>query len=380
MTRIIALDVETTGFGKSDRVVEIGLVIYDTDLRAIVGELETLINPLRNVPEESSKIHGLKASDLSLAPTFGELSDNMLGLLSGAKILAHNAEFDLRFLAGEFARLGIEVVFPDVACTYKLTGQSLAVACEQISFRFKHHSAIEDARATLAVWLATTSELALQITNDHQVELNQTFRTVTRSQIGLEPLDRRVSVLSKFALQFTQVGIEQSYIGLLDAYLRDLSLSDLENCGLTEFAQANGLGEELVLELHEVYLASVETAILRDGIITEAESNFFNQIASALSISRVLEPHGVSPELPVAGSLICVTGTAMVKGVHYDKKTMETFLEKKGYIFTDAISKKSGVALLLQESAGSQSSKVAKAQSWGIPRMVIADFVDLLTD
>jgi DNA polymerase-3 subunit epsilon len=379
MPRIISIDLETTGFGKSDRVVEIGAVIYDTDLRAIVGELETLINPLRNVPEEASMIHGLKASDLSLAPTFGEIADNLRELFNGATILAHNAEFDVRFLAGEFARLGIEVVFPDVSCTYKLTGQSLAVACEQISFRFNHHSAIEDARATLAVWLASTAEDASQFTKAKQVELNQTFRTVTRSQIGLTPLDRRVSVLSKLALQFTQVGIEQSYIGLLDAYLRDLSLSDLENVGLTEFAQANGLSHQLVIELHDVYLASVETAILRDGIITSAEAAFYNQIASALGISRTLKPQEVLQEVPAAGALICVTGTAMVNGVHYNKKTLETFLQERGYRFTDSISKKSGVALLLQESEGSQSSKVAKAQSWGIPRMVIADFIELVT-
>jgi hypothetical protein len=76
--------------------------------------------------------------------------------------------------------------------------------------------------------------------------------------------------------------------------------------------------------------------------------------------------------------LICVTGTAIVGDEHFDKKSMAAFLATNGYVFTDVISKKSGVSLLLQESEGSQSSKVAKAQSWGIPRMVIADFVSLV--
>ena len=82
--------------------------------------------------------------------------------------------------------------------------------------------------------------------------------------------------------------------------------------------------------------------------------------------------------LPAHGSLICVTGTATIDGSYFDKKTIASFLEANGYIFTDVISKKSGVELLLQESEGSQSSKVAKAQSWGIPRMVIEDFVTLV--
>ncbi len=83
--------------------------------------------------------------------------------------------------------------------------------------------------------------------------------------------------------------------------------------------------------------------------------------------------------MPVAGSLICVTGTAEVAGTVWGKKEMKALIEGIGCQFTDELNKKAGVALLVQDSHGSLSGKVKKAQAWGIPRAVIADFVALAT-
>ena len=380
MATVIAIDIETTGFGKTDRIIEIGVILFDPATSRVVGQLETLINPMRNISEESSKIHGLRSSDLSLAPTFEEIADDLALLIKSNKIVAHNADFDLKFLSQEFARLGKTIEFNDVTCTYKLTGQRLNVACEQISFEFTHHSAVEDAKAALAVWHNHEIDSDSLVTFDSQVELEQTFRTVSRAQVGLKPLDRSPAALSNLTVKFEQVGIEKTFLGLLDAFLRDLAISDLEELGLKSFAIDNGISESRVLELQEIYLDSIETAALRDGIITQIESEFFNKISRALGFDRQLSPSAATSELPASGSLVCVTGTATVDGVNYDKKTMSALLEKHGLVFTDVISKKAGVKLLLQDSAGSQSSKVAKAQAWGIPRMVIADFVNLVSN
>jgi DNA polymerase-3 subunit epsilon len=380
MSKVIAIDLETTGFGKSDRIIEFAAIAFDPDTRSVLGQIETLINPMRNIPEDSSKIHGLVSSDLSLAPTFEEIADDLIAFLGDNKIVAHNADFDLRFLIKEFSRIGRPVTFSDITCTYKLTGQRLNIACEQISFNFSHHSALEDAKACLAVWYNQALESEDVLSFDSVLDFDQTFRTVSRSQIGLQPLDKRKSALSNLSVKFEQVGIEKTFLGLLDTYLRDLEISDVEEFGLKEFAIDNGIPESRFIELQDSYLDSIENAALRDGIITEAEATFFNRISIALGFDRQLNPTESGSELPPAGSLVCVTGTATVNGVNYDKKTMAELLEKHGLIFTDAISKKSGVALLLQDSAGSQSSKVAKAQAWGIPRMVIADFVKMVSN
>jgi DNA polymerase-3 subunit epsilon len=378
MKRIVALDIETTGFGSNHRVVEVAVVVFDPNENKILAEFETLVNPIRNVPADSSSIHGLRAEDLSLAPTFEEIAGSLSEILSMGTLVAHNADFDLRFLNAEFSRFGIEFEPDDFICTYRLSGQSLPVACEQISYSFSHHSALEDAKAALAILLASQGGGFSDKDGTATIELQQTFRTLTRSQLGLAPMDRRISGLSRLRLDFNQTGAEQTYIGLLDAYLRDLSLNSVEELGLQDFAHEHGISAEDEIRLKDQYLSEIEFAALRDGIITESEAVFFEQIASTLGFDRRLEPTTTQSSLPPKGSLICVTGTAIVGDEHFDKKSMAAFLATNGYVFTDVISKKSGVSLLLQESEGSQSSKVAKAQSWGIPRMVIADFVSLV--
>jgi DNA polymerase-3 subunit epsilon len=378
MGKVIALDIETTGLTKADRIIEFGAVVFDTDILEVVAELETLVNPLRNVPEDSTEIHGLTSSDLSLAPTFEEIADDLVNFLSGHPIVAHNADFDVKFLEREFARVGKPLSFSDVTCTYKISGQRLNVACEQIGFKFEHHSAVNDARASLALLVDHKYQTKFQNTVDPNVHLEQTFRTLTRSQVGKLPIDRRRSSLANLPVKFRNVGAEATYLGLLDAFLRDLSINSAEAFGLKEFALVNGLSENKITQLQEIYLDSIEHAALRDGIITAEEASFFNLISRALGFDRELAVSGTSVELPERGSLICVTGTATVNGVHYNKEAISALLVENNYVFTDAISKKSGVSLLLQDSPGSQSSKVTKAQAWGIPRMVIADFVELV--
>jgi len=47
MNRFAVIDTETTGLGKTDRILEIGIVLVDGN--EIVQEWETLINPERDI-------------------------------------------------------------------------------------------------------------------------------------------------------------------------------------------------------------------------------------------------------------------------------------------------------------------------------------------
>jgi DNA polymerase III subunit epsilon len=379
LNEVIALDLETTGFGKSDRILEIGIVVFDASSGTPIEQVETLINPLRNIPEQSTAVHGLKAEDLSLAPTFEEIGPFLLEMIGSRRVVAHNAAFDLRFLTQEFQRLDLDPEFSEVDCTYKLTGQNLSVAANQISFEFSHHSALEDAWASLALWSFHNGGELSFVDRRNSTDFGQSFRTISRSQLGLGPIRKIESGLRNIPLRMTNHGAEGTYIGLLDSCLRDMAISSLENLGLEQFAAENGISDQRVLVLQEIYLDEIENAARRDGIITEVESRFFNQIAAAMGFDRTLVSENFPSHLPEKGSLICVTGTATVDGVSFDKATMKAFLEGHGYQFTDELSKKSGVSLLLQDSEGTLSGKVMKAQAWGIPRMVIKDFAALVS-
>src|SRR6202023_3933724 len=106
--REIVLDTETTGLdpGNGHRIVEIGCVEL---LNAIpTGEtFHAFIDPGRDMPEEAFKVHGISAAFLAGKPVFADIAADFLKFAGGAKIIAHNAEFDMRFLNAELALLGI---------------------------------------------------------------------------------------------------------------------------------------------------------------------------------------------------------------------------------------------------------------------------------
>lgn len=92
----VVVDLETTGFRPSDRVVEIAAVRLHPETGEIVDEYDTLVQPGRDVGHTS--IHGITPSMLELAPTFDEILGDLARRLHGQILAAHNLPFDRRFL------------------------------------------------------------------------------------------------------------------------------------------------------------------------------------------------------------------------------------------------------------------------------------------
>ncbi|MGH6835822.1 MAG: DNA polymerase III subunit epsilon [Methylocella sp.] len=112
--REIVLDTETTGLDPASghRIVEIGCVEL---LNAIPtgATFHAYINPERDMPEEAFRVHGISAEFLAGRPVFAKVVGDFLSFAGGAKIVAHNAEFDMRFLNAELALLGIAPIAQD---------------------------------------------------------------------------------------------------------------------------------------------------------------------------------------------------------------------------------------------------------------------------
>jgi len=100
--REIVLDTETTGFepGEGDRIVEIGAV----ELIRHVPTGRTYhqyINPQRSMPAEAFAVHGLGDDFLADKPLFKDIADDFLAFIGDAKLVIHNAAFDMKFLNAE---------------------------------------------------------------------------------------------------------------------------------------------------------------------------------------------------------------------------------------------------------------------------------------
>jgi DNA polymerase-3 subunit epsilon len=107
MTRQIVLDTETTGLDPllGDRVIEVA-AIEIVNLMPTGRTFHTLVDPERDVPPESTRIHGFTAEMLRGKPKFGDVVEGLLDFLGDAPVIAHNAPFDFGFLDAEFTRLG----------------------------------------------------------------------------------------------------------------------------------------------------------------------------------------------------------------------------------------------------------------------------------
>lgn len=105
--REIVLDTETTGLDpdSGDRLVEIGAV-------ELVNHMPTgrtfhaYINPQRDVPQDAVAVHGLTAQFLADKPLFTSIAADFLEFIGEARLVIHNAAFDMKFLNAELGWAG----------------------------------------------------------------------------------------------------------------------------------------------------------------------------------------------------------------------------------------------------------------------------------
>ena len=106
--REIVLDTETTGFDPfaGDRIVEIGCV-------ELLNHMPTgrtyhqYINPERDMPEDAFAVHGLSSTFLADKPVFKNIAREFADFVGDAKLVIHNASFDMKFLNAELDWCGM---------------------------------------------------------------------------------------------------------------------------------------------------------------------------------------------------------------------------------------------------------------------------------
>jgi DNA polymerase-3 subunit epsilon len=383
----VAIDVETTGFGfkRNDRIVEIAGLVFDMTTGETIGSFETLINPLRNVPESSTKIHGLSAAHLSMAPTFADVAPWLAHIFSGKTVIAHNALFDVNFLNSEFEKANIDYLVNEFICTCRLSGNSsLKNAALDLHIEYdaeSHHGALYDAQLCAEIFMKLSSQREVGTRGSENPSFQsdsylQIPSLVSRKHLGLNASKTKKEEPLRFGVtHYIEDPAEACYVWRLSEFLSDLVLTSDELNQLHVLAEELGLSSDEQHKLHTQYVRQLEAAALRDGLVTESEQSLLKSFSEQLSVPLEIKFEAAKAEIPGTGSLICVTGTSTINGKHWGKKEISEFLTSYGFVFTDQLNKSDGVALLLQESEGSQSSKVEKARRWGIPRMTIDTFL-----
>ncbi len=156
-----ALDTETTGLKPAEeRIIEIGAVKFDKN-----GELDrfsTLVNPRILIPQFCQELTGITNKMVFGQKEFKDIARDLLSFLGDSIIIAHNAQFDLRFVNAELERINHEVLFNKAIDTLRFSRWAypdnehwtLQFLAEQLKIEVKAaHRAEDDARVCMELFL-----------------------------------------------------------------------------------------------------------------------------------------------------------------------------------------------------------------------------------
>lgn len=115
----VFVDIETNGgSGERGRVIEVAAIKVQGG--EIIESFQSLINPGSTIPYWITNLTGIDNNDLSGAPYFHEIADQLYSFLEDSIFVAHNVLFDYSFLKREFAQCDYRFV-PKLFCTVKMS-------------------------------------------------------------------------------------------------------------------------------------------------------------------------------------------------------------------------------------------------------------------
>jgi DNA polymerase-3 subunit epsilon len=401
------IDVETTGFSpkRGDRIVEIAIV-HVSPSGEVEDVWESLIDPGRDVGP--TRIHGIEAHHVVDAPRFVELGPRILNLLANRVLVAHNLEFDTRFLLAELREvddtLAISwpgrVDFPS-ACTMRLASEffpnsarSLDACCTAAGIeRSVTHRAAADARDTALLlshyWSKSSanrywSDLIGEAAH-WEFDVSSAAAWFPR-EAASAPRRHFVERIATTAAPIHASARELDYLGILDRALLDGHLSRTEEAELVDVAHSLGLPRNALEHLHRSYLHRMIAAAWADGVLTTSELSELESLASALGVTDLAFGEPSLPPItapPVSSSLaggsfrLEAGDTVVLTGdMFYLRDGWASYLAGLGILIAANASRK--VKLAVAADPDSQSGKARKARELQIPIVTEAKLIELV--
>ena len=209
------VDVETTGLHpETDEIIEVAAI------RCIGGKFEafkTLVFPRNRIPEYVTQLTGIRNIDVMNAPQIKKVAPKLLNFVRDLPIVAHNAPFDVKFIAAAFEKIGADIdmkyidtvplariAFPGMQ-NYKLA--TLIDALKLIQGK-QQHRAESDATATLRLFELCQSEIPRRAAEEK--------RLYEQAQ-----LEEKVFHLNQFGMEAESAGNVEKAIGYYEDVLEE---------------------------------------------------------------------------------------------------------------------------------------------------------------
>jgi DNA polymerase-3 subunit epsilon len=386
------IDVETTGLfpGRSDRIIEVGVVRLDDQLQ-VIDEWATLVDPSRDVGPTS--IHGIAAQDLIGAPRWDEIVGDVLEALSGRVVVGHNVQFDLRFVESECRRVGIDIAKLPTLCTFRLLGGRLEACCADHGIDLgTAHSALDDARATARLLGALAADepqlLPSLLPHAPRSVRFDGFPPTGRRHLRSDAAHRRVERetwlprLVQSLPPATGIASDEAtaaYMDVLDRVLEDRRIDEVEQDGIVALAEEWQIDQSQARDTHRRYLERLVVQAKSDGVVTSAEMEDIHAVGRLLGWTAAEVDSLLSEESLAAaenleadslhGLSVCFTGQLSMARAEAQQRAADA-----GLIVLGGVTKKLDILVLADPD--SQSGKAKKARSYGTRLMSEAVFFE----
>ena len=162
MDNIVIFDTETSGLSPKTghRIIEIGAISMNGV--ELTGEFQSLIDADCEISWQATNVHGITNRMLKGEPSAWQVFSEFRDFIGDATLVAHNAQFDMRFLEFEFTDLGFVLTNPS-QCTLRLSrkiwpelnNHKLGTVAQHVGASFdglQQHRALDDAKVTAEIW------------------------------------------------------------------------------------------------------------------------------------------------------------------------------------------------------------------------------------
>jgi DNA polymerase-3 subunit epsilon len=212
MSRSVLFDTETTGLDPltGDRVIEIAAIELINDLPTD-QKFYALIDPGRDIPTESTRIHGITNAHVEGKPKFADIADDMLKFFADSPLVAHNAPFDFGFIDAELARINKPALgqarMIDTLALAKARFPGMPNSLDALCNRFEidrservTHNALLDCKLLAEVYVELTGgrQRGLVLDTEQGLAFAHYERPANRTPVYIKPTPEQLAAHAKF--------------------------------------------------------------------------------------------------------------------------------------------------------------------------------------
>lgn len=165
----VSIDVETANSDMAS-ICQVGIAIFNNN--KVIEEWSTLINPNVSFNFRNTLVHGIDEKSVLSSPLFSDVAIEINKFLDNKIVISHS-QFDRIAINKVFEKHSINCPSSSWIDTTKVVrrawpefskkGYGLNNICKQIGYEFKHHDALEDAKAAGYVMLAAIQKTSISL-------------------------------------------------------------------------------------------------------------------------------------------------------------------------------------------------------------------------